>query len=260
MTDVNQPLFTGVGVALVTLFDGNEDLDVKATAELAARLVELGMRAVVVCGTTGEAMSLNPEERRELIATVRQVIPVDSGIPLIVGSGAPSPREAAQLTTAARDGGADAALVLSPPGSVDLGRYYRTVEIAAAGLPIFGYHFPAVSSPGIPVTELSNLPLNGLKDSSGDPQRLLETLDSWDGALYVGASSLLSFAGPLGCAGAILQLANAEPERCARAFAGDAAIQRELTKLHLAAKASFPHGIKRLTAERFGTSLVARLG
>ena len=50
-----QPLFSGVGVALVTLFQDDGTLDAAATAGHAARLVELGIRAVVVAGTTGEA-------------------------------------------------------------------------------------------------------------------------------------------------------------------------------------------------------------
>ena len=102
--------------------------------------------------------------------------------------------------------------------------------------------------------------MDGLKDSSGDPDRLLETLDVWDRPLYVGSSALLALAGPLGCAGAILALANAEPERCAAAFAGDARAQRELASPHRRSLARFPAGIKDLTAERFGTSATVRLG
>ena len=51
---MNDPVFRGVGVALVTLFDANGELDAPATAELAVRLVDLGVRAVLVAGTTGE--------------------------------------------------------------------------------------------------------------------------------------------------------------------------------------------------------------
>lgn len=53
-------LFTGVGVALVTLFRDDGALDAAATAELAAALTDLGVRAVLVAGTTGEAAALTP--------------------------------------------------------------------------------------------------------------------------------------------------------------------------------------------------------
>jgi 4-hydroxy-tetrahydrodipicolinate synthase len=106
---------------------------------------------------------------------------------------------------------------------------------------------------------LADLPVDGAKDSSGDAQRLLETLTTWDRPLYTGSSALLALAGPAGCAGAILSLANADPERCIAAFNGDAAAQRALMPSHLEAQGQFPRGIKGLTARRFGTSAVARM-
>jgi phospho-2-dehydro-3-deoxyheptonate aldolase len=56
-------VFQGVGVALVTLFDRHGNLDAAATAAHAAHLVDEGIRAVLVAGTTGEAASLDAAER-----------------------------------------------------------------------------------------------------------------------------------------------------------------------------------------------------
>ena len=50
-------IFTGVGVALVTVRDARDMPDARATGDLAAQLVDRGMRAVLACGTTGEAGS-----------------------------------------------------------------------------------------------------------------------------------------------------------------------------------------------------------
>jgi 4-hydroxy-tetrahydrodipicolinate synthase len=257
---VTEPVFTGVGVALVTLYRGDGSLDAAATAAHAARLVDLGVRAVVIAGTTGEAAALSPEERVALLAAVRATLGSAPGVPVIAGTGAPSARQAVALTEAACAGGADAVLVLSPPGSLDVRPYYDAVAGAAGGVPVLAYHFPAVSAPGIPLDVLCGLPVQGCKDSSGDADRLLEAVDRWDRPLYVGSAALLALAGPLGCAGAILALANAEPERCAAAFAGDAAAQRDLAGAHRAASADFPRGIKALTAARFGTPAIARMG
>jgi 4-hydroxy-tetrahydrodipicolinate synthase len=255
---VVRPLFTGVGVALVTLFDDGGGLDAKATAEHAARLVELGMRAVVVAGSTGEAASLTDQERIALLAAVRQAVPATT--PVLAGTGAPSRRQAVALTRAAAGHGADAVLVLSPPGAVDLPGYYQAVAAAAGDVPVLGYHYPVASPPGVPVELLGELPVQGLKDSSGDPGRLLDELTGFGGWLYVGSATLVATAGHLGCAGAILALANAEPERCAAAFAGDPAAQLDLVRSHRAARKDFPHGLKDLVAARFGTSRAARLG
>ncbi|MBO0887187.1 MAG: hypothetical protein J2O38_07285, partial [Acidimicrobiales bacterium] len=87
-----------------------------------------------------------------------------------------------------------------------------------------------------------------------------ETLRTWESPLYVGSSAILALAGPLGCAGAILALANAEPERCAAAFAGDVSAQRQLADAHAETLRGFPRGVKELTARRFGTSVTARMG
>ena len=255
---MSQPLFTGVAVALVTLFDDDGEVDAKATAGHAATLVELGVRAVVVAGSTGEAAALTDAERTALLTEVRAAVP--SGIPVLAGTGAPSRRQATALTRAAVDHGADGVLALSPPRANDLRGYYSEVAAAAGDRPVLAYHFPQTSPPGIPIELLGELPVQGVKDSSADPERLLAELTTYDGWLYVGSSAMLSLAGSLGCSGAILALANAEPERCIAAFAGDTDAQLALTGAHLAARRSFPDGLKALVAGRFGTSRVARLG
>lgn len=251
------PVFTGVGVAIVTLFDDDGAVDAKATADLAAQLVDLGMKAVVVAGSTGEAASLSADERTALVQAVKGAV---ASVPVIAGTGAPSAQQAAELTRAAVADGADAVLALSPPGSADVRPYYDAVAEAAGDAPLLAYHYPAMSAPGFPIDVLLDLPVEGCKDSSGSADRLLETRDAWNGPLYVGSSALLSMAGPLGCAGAILALANAYPERCIQAFAGDSIAQLDLAGPHRRAAAALPAGIKRLTAERFGTSSTTRMG
>ena len=253
----NDPLFTGVGVALATLFDEDGEVDVPATAEHAARLVELGVRAVVVSGSTGEAAALSAEERVALLGGVREAVP--DQVPVLAGTGAPSARQAAALTRSAREHGADGVLVLSPPRVADPRSYYDVVARAAADVPVLAYHYPAASSPGIPIDALGDLPADGLKDSTGDPDRLLAELE-WGRPIYTGSSALLVMAGPVGCAGAILALANVEPEACAAAFAGDPAAQRALAPAHQIARDAFPAGLKTLMARRFGTSTVGRIG
>ena len=138
-------------------------------------------------------------------------------------------------------------------------------EAAGDRLPLLAYHYPAVSSPGIALEHLAELPVVGMKDSTGDPERLLAELDAWDRPVYTGSSALVSAAAGLGCPGVILALANAEPEGCVAAWhdgRGDGAAQRALTAAHLAQRGAggFPHGIKALTAVKFGTSTATRMG
>jgi 4-hydroxy-tetrahydrodipicolinate synthase len=177
---------------------------------------------------------------------------------VIAGTGAPSARQAALLTAMAAEAGADVALVLSPARATDPRPYFATVVEAAGGLPLLAYHFPAVSPPGITMGHLRELPVVGLKDSTGDPNRLLEELSDYDGEVYVGSSALLTQAGALGATGAILALANAEPVDCVAAFTGDTDAQLRLAPHHLA-MTPFPAGIKAQVAARWKTATHARL-
>jgi 4-hydroxy-tetrahydrodipicolinate synthase len=255
---MTEPLFTGVGVALATIFDEAGEVDAKATAGHAATLVELGIRAVVVAGSTGEASALTDEERVALLTEARKAVPPQ--VPVLAGTGGPSARQAAALTREAREAGADAVLALCPPRSNDPRPYYQAVAEAAGDLPALAYHYPKTAPPGIPVELLPDLPVQGLKDSSGEPERLLAELEVFHHPLYVGSASILLMAGSLGIAGAILAVANVDPEHSIAAFAGDASAQRALLAAHRRVQRSFPHGLKDAIADRFGTSSVTRLG
>ncbi len=249
-------LFRGVGVALVTIFGDDGETDPGATGKLAADLVARGMQAVLVNGSTGEAATLTGPERVALIGAVRGAVP--PGTPVIAGTGAPSARQAAALTADAVQAGADVMLAFPPPGSRDLTGYYGAVAAAAGGRPVLAYHFPRVSTPGVPVAALAGLPVAGVKDSSGDPDRLLDELAHYPGATYVGSSAVLALAGPMGAAGAILALANLEPERCVAAFAGDAAAQLAVADRHLEARSGGPAALKKMLAAETGLPAVTR--
>lgn len=251
--------FGGVGVALVTLFDAGGGVDAEATARHADDLVRRGMRAVLVNGTTGEAGTLTDAERITIIEAVRKAIPDE--VPVIAGTGASTATAAVALTTAAVDAGADVLLAYPPPNCEPphLPTFFAAVAAAAGGRPVLAYHVPWVSAPGVPVDALPGLPVAGIKDSSGSADRLLDELAHYDGATYVGSSALLSLSGPMGGAGAILAIANVEPERSALAFGGDAAAQLQLADTHLTVRAGGPAALKRLLAARSGFSSLSRV-
>lgn len=251
-----KPVFEGVGVAIVSLFDESGALDAAGTAAHAERLIDLGVSAIIVAGTTGEPMALERSERIELIEAVRDVI---GDTPLIAGTGTASTRGAVALTRDAIDLGVDAVLALSPPGPVDVHRYYAEVVAAAGATPVLAYHFPAISAPGFEPSSLPGFGVRGVKDSSGDLKRLLEILESFDGDVYPGSPFLAHAAGVYGATGAILAIANVAPELAIRAFAGDAEAQRELAAMQLGMAGNRWAAIKAATAARFGTSAVSRM-
>jgi 4-hydroxy-tetrahydrodipicolinate synthase len=250
-------LFSGVGVALVTLFGEDGEIDPGSTGKLAASLAGRGMAAVLVNGTTGETGTLTGPERTELIEAVRAAVP--AAVPVIAGTGAPSLRQAAALTRTAVSAGADAVLTWCPPRCADLAGYFLAIGEAAAGRPVLAYHNPFIACADLPVDRLATLPVTGLKDSSGSPDRLLDELARYPGDMYVGSSGLLALAGPMGTAGALLALANLAPEACVQAWGGDGAAQRALAAQHLDVRAGGPARLKLLMAGADGTSPAARI-
>ncbi|HET9162744.1 MAG TPA: dihydrodipicolinate synthase family protein [Solirubrobacterales bacterium] len=239
-----EPIFEGVGVALVSLFDGDDRLLTSETIEHAASLVERGVAAVTVAGTTGEPWRLDDEDRVALVQACRTSLPRD--VPVIAGTGHSDPAKARDLTARCSAAGADAVLVRSPADAQTIPTFYEQIAQAAAGVPVLAYHFPAFAPPGIGVDELADLPVAGIKDSSADADRLAIEIDLCDYAVYTGSANLLSLAGSVGAAGAILAMANAEPERCVKAFGGDLTAQAELAAMHLTSMNGFPRGLKAL--------------
>jgi 4-hydroxy-tetrahydrodipicolinate synthase len=162
------------------------------------------------------------------------------------------------LSRDAAEAGADALLVLSPPGTDDPRPYYDAVA-HAVDVPVLAYHVPEVSAPGIPVDIVCELPVAGLKDSSGDPLRLAIEADQIRTGLYTGSPALLLQAAAMGCSGAIVALANLDPGGCITAWKGDGECQRELVNGHRAGGLSSTTGLKRALAALHGTSPTTRL-
>jgi 4-hydroxy-tetrahydrodipicolinate synthase len=254
-----EPTFTGVGVALLTFFDDEGTVDVSATVAHARRVVDAGVRAVLVAGTTGEAETLEDAEREELIAATRDALPAE--ITVIAGASGSWSRAAAARALTARKAGADTVLVSPARGGVDtVGLFAAVAEAVGDPDRVIGYHNPGpLGVPGIEVDALPTLAIGAVKDSSADPARLLHELSTWDGRVYVGSGAILALAGPLGATGALLAFANVVPETCVAAFGGDAEAQRSLAGLSVAVKASGLQALKEAAATRYGTSTVRRV-
>lgn len=266
-TQVDAAPFRGVGVALVTLFSEGGEVDFSATADLALQLVGCGVRSVLVAGSTGEASALEPSERVSLVTAVRRVLPDE--VPVLAGAGAPSARQASTLTSMVLDAGADFVLALAPPQSSDPRPYYEALAEVAGPERLLAYHFPAVSRPGISVPVLAELPVCGVKDSSGDLLRLYDEVRTFGGAIYTGSANLVCVAWTFGCSGAILAVANVCPELAISAF-GDrdagrpveeaAKAQLELYEESLRTSKAWPRSLKEGVAARWGSSTVCRMG
>ena len=171
--DRGAEIFGSVCVAMVTPFDSDGELDLAAGRDLAAHLVEQGIDALVLAGTTGESPTTTDEEKIALLKAVREEVGDKARI--IAGAGSNDTRHAVEMARAADEAGADGLLVVTPyyskPSQAGVEAHFRVVA-EATGLPICLYDIPGRS--GIPIEAdtiraLSEVPnITAMKDAKGD--------------------------------------------------------------------------------------------
>ena len=108
---MKKPVFTGACTALVTPFLG-EAVNYPMLDQLLRRQLEAGIRAVVLCGTTGESATLSDGEKLAIIRRARGF--VRERCTIIAGTGSNDTDHAISLSRLAQEAGADALLVVTP--------------------------------------------------------------------------------------------------------------------------------------------------
>lgn len=147
MTDEAVSCWGGIFPAALTMFDAGGRVDLSATRAHAVRLVERGAHGIVSCGTTGEFIALDDDER---IAVIRAAVEGVAGrVPVIAGTGAYTTEATVELTRRAADAGADGAIVILPyymrPQKHEVVEYFRELGQRSA-LPVMLYNNPTYSS------------------------------------------------------------------------------------------------------------------
>ena len=141
---MKKTIFEGVATALYTPFNPiNKSVDYGAFSRLINRQLSANVNALVVLGTTGEAVTITEEERREIIKFC--VKEVNGRIPLIVGSGSNCTATAVKFSREAEESGADGLLVVTPYYNKcnDDGLYAHYSAVAkSTSLPIIVYNVP----------------------------------------------------------------------------------------------------------------------
>jgi 4-hydroxy-tetrahydrodipicolinate synthase len=166
----------GYATALPTPFGADGDIDIPAFERLCALQFGHGATALIVCGTTGEAPTLIPEEHRLLIQIA--AAQTRGRIPVIAGAGANATADAIKLARDAEAAGADAVLSVVPyynkPMRAGLYAHFRAIA-ESTGLPIILCDVPSRTACGLSdqtVARLAELPrIIGLKDAAGDAAR-----------------------------------------------------------------------------------------
>src|SRR5688500_10072384 len=144
---------SGLTAAPYTPFRHDGDLNLPVIEKQAARLIETGVSAAFVCGTTGESMSLTVDERMQVARRWTEVCgrADRAALRVIVHTGHNSLRDAAALAAHAQQIGA-AATSAVPPTYYKPAGVTQTVACAAAvasaapGLPFYYYHIPSYAT------------------------------------------------------------------------------------------------------------------
>ncbi len=214
---MKNPLFTGACTALVTPFL-NGKVNYPMLEQLLKRQMEAGIRAVVICGTTGESPTLSDSEKLEMFRRAKQYVSEDCLI--IAGTGSNCTEHAVALSKAAETVGADALLVVSPYYNKATGEGLLAHYSAIAGavhIPVIAYNVPSRTGVDIPVDVcrcLAMIPnMAGIKEASTDVRKVTKIRAECprDFAVWSGNDDLAAAVIALGGQGVISVLSNVAP-------------------------------------------------
>lgn len=264
---------SGVIAAVATPVTEDGAPDLKRAVKLARYLLDNGCDGLNVLGTTGEATSFSLEERKSVMTAYKvEGLPLDR---LMVGTGAAAVSDAVALTRHAAELGFAGALVLPPfyyKGVPDdgLAAYIETLMQATAAkpIPIYLYHFPAMS--GVPwhvglirrLLEAHESRIVGLKDSSGDMTYARSAAAiAKNFAVFPSTEAALMEARGGSFAGCISATANLNADLCARAWhnADQGALDAAVTIRKLFDGKPLVSGVKALLAHIHGDPALARV-
>lgn len=217
---------SGVFTALVTPFKADGSIDAAAFRKLVHRQIEGGVAGIVPCGTTGEAVTLSPEEQAHLVRlSVEGAKLGGRRVTVIAGCGSNDTKKAIELGRQARAAGADALLVVTPyynkPSPAGLLAHYRAIA-DAVDAPIVIYNVPGRTGLNMlpeTILELAEDPrFVGVKEASGSLDQACEILRKRPErfAVLSGEDSLALPITACGGDGVIAVVSNEAPELVSR--------------------------------------------
>ena len=226
-------IFEGAGVALVTPFKANGVVNYDKLEEILEEQIAGGTDAIVICGTTGEASTMSPEEHLSVIKYGCEV--VKGRIPVVAGTGSNCTREAVYMSQKAEEAGADGVLLVTPyyNKATQNGLIAHFTTIAEAiKIPALLYHIPGrtgvTMKPETIVSLCKNVPnIVGVKEASGNFSSIATMMNMADGCIdvYSGNDDQIVPLLSMGGKGVISVLSNVAPKQthdiCQKFFDGD---------------------------------------
>lgn len=212
-------LLSGTGVALVTPFNSNMEIDEPALSRVIEHVIAGGVEYVVTLGTTGETPTLSREEKIRIARFTIDV--VNNRVPVVIGAGGSDTREVIREIEKLPIEHSVAILSASPyyskPSQEGIYQHYKAIA-AASAKPIILYNVPGRTARNIntsTVLRLAELPnIAGIKEAGGDmAQCALILRDCPADFLVVSGDDALAFAQiAIGMKGVISVAANSFPQ------------------------------------------------
>ena len=216
--------FRGTYTVLITptTADG-QSVDVPALRKLVNWQIEQGIHGLIPLGSTGEFLSLTPEERQLVIETC--VATAAKRVPVLIGTGAEWTDECVRLSREAQQMGADGVMVIPPfystPTDDELFEHYRRVG-EAIDIPIMVYNNPATANVDLKpelVARLSRIDnCSYIKESTLEVTRVRDIIELCGDRMTVFAGILGYESFWLGAQGWVAVCSNLIPKWSARLF------------------------------------------
>ena len=216
---MKKTVFTGSGVALVTPFDADGNVNFGKLKELVEFHVKNKTDALIVCGTTGENPTLSDEEHIEVIKKCVEF--VSGRIPVIAGTGSNDTSHAVMMSEQAQIFGADALLVVTPyynkTSQQGLKKHFEFIN-DRVNLPMILYNVPSRTGVNIEPETYAYLAclenVAGTKEANSDISSVIKTISLCpeDFDIYSGNDDQISAIINLGGKGVISVLANILPK------------------------------------------------
>lgn len=236
-----EPIFEGTGVALVLPMFEDGSIDYEGYKRQVQRMIDGGVKALLVNGTTGEPATIDIEDEFELTKITVEMAK-GTGVKVIVGASSNYTAQAIRKAKFNAEAGADANLVVTPyynkTSQRGLIEHYKAVA-AASDLPLIMYNVPGRTGMKISVdtvVELAKVPnIVAMKDATDDIAYAMEVLTrtkDMDFDLYSGCDdNILPFiaAGGKGVISVLSNLYPRETEMFAQAaLKGDLELARKM--------------------------------
>ena len=235
-------LFTGSGVALVTPFDENGDVNYSRLREILEFHVINHTDAIIVTGTTGEGSTLSDEEKISVIEFTVDII--NNRIPVIAGTGSNDTRHAVEFSKKVEKLGVDGLLVVTPYyNKGNENGIYEHYKAIAEGvkIPVILYNVPSRTGVNLSIPLLKRLAqienITALKEASGNISYVAEVArEVPELDIYSGNDDMVVPVLSLGGKGVISVSANIIPDishdMTASFLKGDVKKARELQLKH----------------------------